>query len=94
MQTPFEPLDVMTPSPLALAGDRTPLPLFRYLTPAAGAVADLEAGCCRWPFGAPGEPGFRFCGGLRIARSSYCTVHTQLARAGGRPALGRGEPRA
>jgi len=86
-------MDVMASSSLALAGDRIPLPFFRYLTPAAQAVAALEPGCCRWPFGAPGAPGFRFCDEPRLARNSYCAFHARVARAGVRPGTSRTEPR-
>ncbi len=83
----------MALSSLALAGDRAPVPLFRYLTPAAGAVAKLEPGCCRWPLGGPAEPDFRFCHGPRLARSSYCARHERVARAGGQQGTASAEPR-
>lgn len=34
---------------------------------------------CRWPFGDPGTPDFRYCGGCRIADSAYCNRHHLLA---------------
>lgn len=49
--------------------------------------------CCQWPFGHPGEPGFRFCSGpIETAGSSYCDEHRAVAyyKPGENPE--RGEP--
>jgi hypothetical protein len=44
----------------------------------AEKVCALTAEACRWPHGAPGQPGFRFCGNP-IARGSYCKYHHRMA---------------
>lgn len=35
----------------------------------------LNGQTCQWPFGDPGTPDFRFCGGATISGKSYCTEH-------------------
>ena len=69
-------------SPPARAGERPVATSFRYLPPAATAVAALEPGSCRWPLGRTGEVGFAFCGAPRRRPGSYCATHAGLARAG------------
>ena len=34
---------------------------------------------CSWPFGHPGEKGFRFCGARPLAGKPYCAEHAALA---------------
>lgn len=41
-------------------------------------LADLTATSCRWPFGDPKDPAFRFCG-KRADRQPYCTQHAKVA---------------
>jgi GcrA cell cycle regulator len=44
------------------------------------AFADLEPGDCRYPYGGEKEgEAYAFCGHPRIARSSYCRPHHDLA---------------
>ena len=43
---------------------------------------DLTDRMCRWPFGHPGEPEFRFCGHPRIKGRPYCGEHCSLAYRG------------
>ena len=45
-------------------------------------TADLTDRMCRWPFGHPEEPEFRFCGKQRIAGRPYCAEHCALAYRG------------
>lgn len=43
---------------------------------AAAPIGPARA--CQWPFGHPGEPGFRFCGAPSTHRS-YCAAHAAVA---------------
>lgn len=49
--------------------------------PPANAVAliELMPHHCRWPFGDPRLPGFRFCGARRADHLPYCIIHARLA---------------
>jgi GcrA cell cycle regulator len=55
----------------------------------ATAITLFEAGPdhCRWPFGHPRSPDFRFCGApiTRPSRFSYCQYHNVIAMHTGRP---------
>lgn len=42
------------------------------------AMADVEAGHCRWPFGDPEAGSFRFCGAER-SKGAYCARHAGRA---------------
>jgi GcrA cell cycle regulator len=48
--------------------------------PAHGVtIFELLPRHCRWPFGDPRLPGFRFCGAQRADRLPYCIMHARLA---------------
>lgn len=51
------------------------------------AVGFTKAGACQWPFGHPGENGFRFCGDQVVSGRPYCPQHA--AKAYVRPPAGR-----
>lgn len=40
-----------------------------------------EQDTCRWPFGHPGEKGFRFCGQEVVRRGIYCVEHEVVSKA-------------
>jgi hypothetical protein len=40
---------------------------------------ELTADKCKWPFGDPRQPDFRFCGCPRTEGSPYCLSHTAIA---------------
>jgi len=42
-------------------------------------LKDLTECMCRWPIGHPGAADFHFCGGERLAGSSYCAAHRAIA---------------
>jgi len=42
-------------------------------------LVDLTDGCCRWPIGDPGKPGFGFCGEPKVLGISYCAPHAARA---------------
>ncbi|MFN3349088.1 GcrA family cell cycle regulator [Pseudorhodoplanes sp.] len=42
-------------------------------------TAELKPEHCRWPFGDPCLPGFRFCGARRLEPLSYCPAHALIA---------------
>lgn len=39
------------------------------------ALEDLRFNQCRWPFGDPQQPGFGFCGHVKLEGSPYCAWH-------------------
>jgi GcrA cell cycle regulator len=47
--------------------------------PQAVTLAELLPHHCRWPFGDPRLPGFRFCGARRADHLPYCVIHARLA---------------
>jgi GcrA cell cycle regulator len=59
------------------ASPRTPF----EVAPTATIVTLTEAGC-RWPIGEPGEPGFGFCGRLKMGHGAYCAGHSPMATRG------------
>ena len=71
----------MSPITSSLAGDRLSAPAFRYLSPAALAVAGLHFGACRWPLGELTSETFRFCSAGVPRGKSYCPAHAALAGA-------------
>ena len=52
----------------------------------AEKVVALAADGCRWPFGDPGAPGFRFCG-APVAKRPYCPHHRVQAYVAWPPGL-------
>lgn len=67
------------------------------LSPAAGAVAALTPGCCKFPLGDPRSAGFKFCGAPALATIDehvrpYCAEHDRLCHspssAGFKPRIG------
>jgi GcrA cell cycle regulator len=42
-------------------------------------IAKLYLHHCRWPFGDPRSPSFRYCGKPREGESSYCAAHNAIA---------------
>lgn len=59
-----------------------PAPAAAEPPPAAGLleIADLKDEHCRWPYGTPGTPEFRYCGRQRRqGYSFYCEPHAKLA---------------
>lgn len=55
-------------------------PPLESLQPLTGHAQDaVQPSGCQWPFGDPGEPGFRFCGAKRHGHRSYCPEHRAKA---------------
>jgi hypothetical protein len=65
------------PERSALAPAKAAAPADPSLSTAETVVA-LAWEACRWPYGDPGRPGFRFCGDP-IVRRSYCARHGAMA---------------
>ena len=75
---PASPADPIAPAPISTALQ----PLADIAIPQSDHVAllDLREGMCKWPFGAPGEPGFGFCGARSPGGGApYCGYHAQVA---------------
>ncbi len=53
-------------------------------------LMQLSATRCRWPYGDPKEPGFRYCGGAKEPERSYCPAHIKLAHREPLPYIQRG----
>jgi GcrA cell cycle regulator len=49
------------------------------------AFLELEPHHCRWPVGEPSEPGFFFCGAVKLDDHSYCGAHHRRSRDYTRP---------
>jgi GcrA cell cycle regulator len=74
--------------PAPLLGEPAPEPSALALAKAATLAASglgtaekvvaLGLADCRWPYGDPGHPDFRFCGDP-VARAPYCAQHHSLA---------------
>ncbi len=47
--------------------------------PAYVTFAELQPHHCKWPFGDPKQPDFRFCGCTRVAGKPYCAAHVITA---------------
>ena len=73
------PKIVSAPSPvLALAAAE---PQRDVVVPMAERVTimELREAMCRWPFGDPSQPEFRFCGAHSPIGTPYCEHHSRLA---------------
>jgi GcrA cell cycle regulator len=42
-------------------------------------IMELREATCRWPFGDPSSPEFRFCGAESPVGTPYCTFHSRIA---------------
>jgi GcrA cell cycle regulator len=42
-------------------------------------IMELRETTCRWPFGDPSSPDFRFCGGESPIGTPYCAFHSRIA---------------
>lgn len=47
--------------------------------PAYVTFAELQSHHCKWPFGDPKQPDFRFCGCTRVEGKPYCAAHVITA---------------
>jgi len=56
-----------------------PVPEPVVTPPTVVRVARRGGARCQWPFGDPGRPGFRFCGGPVAVGRPYCPEHVALA---------------
>jgi GcrA cell cycle regulator len=58
-----------------------PVPPEPIIEPQIGTVtlADLQPHQCRWPFGDPRSPEFRYCGLTQIDGKPYCRAHARMA---------------
>jgi GcrA cell cycle regulator len=55
-------------------------PVDRAAPPREGlTIMELREGMCRWPFGDPTRPEFRYCGAHAVAGLPYCSHHAQIA---------------
>jgi len=64
------------PAPLLVEPAPPPAPALALTT--AEKVFALTPKACRWPYGDPGHPDFRFCGSPVVAKP-YCEHHRTVA---------------
>ncbi len=60
------------------------------LTSRPCTLMQLRPTSCRWPFGDPKKPSFRYCGAVKEYELSYCPTHRQLAHCEPKPYMQRG----
>jgi GcrA cell cycle regulator len=90
-RAPSHPM-TMTRGNLAMAAPKTrpqmvtviayePQPMIEVIVPMSERVTimELRESMCRWPFGDPSTPEFRFCGGPSPVGTPYCTFHSKVA---------------
>jgi GcrA cell cycle regulator len=58
-----------------------PQPVVDIVVPMSERVTimELRESMCRWPFGDPTSPDFRFCGGESPIGTPYCAFHSKVA---------------
>lgn len=75
------PVQVARPRPAVAAAPRARVSSIRCETVSlpgtVASVADLGAGCCKWPIGDVDKDDFAFCG--RAAAGIYCVEHARVA---------------
>ena len=56
-----------------------PVPIVEETVSGNVTFADLAPHHCRWPFGDPRSPEFRYCGLTQIDGKPYCAKHARVA---------------